>query len=118
VAVAKNPAVDRRSVRVAIKRRGIVAIYLLSIITLGIYAIYWAVKTKEELKGLGAEIPSAWLIIVPIANLYWLYRYTLGWAERVKKDGNGLLYFIIFLLVFPVFPAIVQSELNKLATTT
>ena len=32
-----------------IQKRNIVAVYLLSIITLGIYGIYWEVKTKDEI---------------------------------------------------------------------
>ena len=55
---------------VTIKKRNILLVYLFSFITFGIYAIYWLVKTKEEIKGLGAEIPTGWLIILPIGNLY------------------------------------------------
>ncbi len=62
-----------------IKNRNIVAVYLLTIFTLGIYGIYWQVQTKEEIKGLGADIPTAWLLIVPIANIYWLYKYAEGY---------------------------------------
>ena len=86
-----------------------------SIITLGIYAIYWAVSTKNEINSLGANIPTGWLIIIPIANLYWIYKYSEGFAQYVKKDNNTLLWFILYILVGIVMPAIVQSELNKLA---
>ena len=98
-----------------VKRRNIVLIYLFSIITLGIYAIYWTVSTKNEMNSLGAKIPTAWLIIVPIANLYWVYRYCEGFAQTVKKDNNTLLWFILYILVGIIMPAIVQSELNKVA---
>lgn len=98
-----------------IQKRNIVAVYLLSIITFGIYAIYWEVKTKEEINSLGADIPTAWLLIIPIANIYWIYKYAEGYSEKVKKDNNGVLWFIVFWLVSIIMPAIVQSDLNKIA---
>jgi hypothetical protein len=99
-----------------IKRRDILAIYLLAIITFGIYAIYWLVQTKKEMNSLGATIPTAWLLIIPIANLYWMYRYCEAFATYVKKDNNTVLWFILYVLIGIIMPAIVQSELNKLAS--
>ncbi len=100
----------------AIKNRNIFLVYFFSIITLGIYGLYWLVKTKEEMKGLGAEIPTSWLLIIPIGNLYWMYKYCEGFATKVKRDNNTILWFILYILVWIVVPAIVQSELNKLAS--
>ena len=88
---------------------------LLSIITLGIYGIYWQVKTKEELKSLGADIPTAWLLIIPIANIYWTYKYADGYSTKLKKDNNGVLWFLVFYFIGIITPAIVQTDLNKLA---
>lgn len=98
-----------------VKHRNIFLVYFFSVITLGIYAIYWAVSTKNEINSLRAKIPTGWLIIVPIANLYWIYRYCEGFALKVKKDNNTILWFILYALVGIVMPAIIQSELNKLA---
>jgi hypothetical protein len=98
-----------------IKKRNPVWVIIFSIITLGVYLIYWFVKTKEEIKSLGAVLPSAWLIIVPIGNLYLLYRYCEGFSEYVKKDRMGAIWFLLSVTLFPVFPVIVQTELNKLA---
>lgn len=97
-----------------ITKRNIVLIYLLGIVTLGIYIIYWMKKTKDELNELGAQIPTAWLIIIPIANIYWLYKYAEGFSKVTKKE-SVLLWFIVFFLIGIAMPAIVQSELNKLA---
>ncbi len=98
-----------------VKHRNILLVYLFSIITFGIYAIYWLVSTKNDINSLGAKIPTAWLIIIPRANLYWIYKYCEGFAENVKKDNNTLLWFIVSILVGIIMPAIVQSELNKIA---
>jgi hypothetical protein len=100
-----------------IKKRNILAVYLFAIITLGIYLIYWLVQTKKEMNSLGASIPTAWLLIIPIANLYWMWKYCEGFAVYVKKDNNTILWFLLYFFVGIIMPAIIQSELNKLATT-
>ena len=98
-----------------IKKRNIVKVYLLSIITLGIYYIYWLYKTKNELNELGAQIPTFWLAIIPIVSLYWLYKYAEGFAQISRKE-NATIWFLVFWLVGPlVMPAVVQSELNRIA---
>jgi hypothetical protein len=89
-------------------------VYLLSILTFGIYYLYWAVQTKEEMNSLGANIPTGWLLIIPIANLYWWYKYCDAFAKFVSKDNNGVMYFIIFIFLPIIIPAIVQSGLNEI----
>jgi hypothetical protein len=98
-----------------IKRRSPVAVVIFSIITLGIYLIYWIVATKEEMKSLGAEIPSAWLLIVPIGNMYLLYKYCEGFSDHVKKDKMGVVWTLLAFSCFPAVLVIIQVELNKLA---
>lgn len=98
-----------------IKKRNPVWVVIFSIITCGIYLIYWFVQTKEEIKSLGAEIPSAWLIIVPIANIYLFYRYCDGFSTFVKKDNLGIVWFLVSVTIPPFLPVVVQVELNKLA---
>jgi hypothetical protein len=99
----------------AISKRSLLKVYLLGIITLGIYFIYWIVKSKNEINSLGAKIPTAWFLIIPIANLYWLYRYAEGFSDFVKKDKNSVIWFLLFWFVPIILPAIVQYELNKLS---
>ena len=100
-----------------IKRRDIVLVYILGFITFGIYFVYWAVQTKKEMNGMGGTIPTAWLLIIPIANLYWIYKYCEAFSAYVKKDNNAVLWFILYVLVGFIMPAIVQSELNRLAAS-
>ncbi|MCK5040016.1 MAG: DUF4234 domain-containing protein [Candidatus Aenigmarchaeota archaeon] len=98
-----------------VKKRNILVVYLLTIVTFGLYGIYWTISTKTEMNELGAEIPTAWLMIIPIVNLYWLYKYCEGFATKVKKDNNTVLWFVVYLFIGIVMPFIIQSELNKLA---
>ena len=97
-----------------IKRRNPALVIIFTIITFGIYEIYWFVKTKNEINSLGAEIPTAWLLIIPIANLYWEYKYAEGFSKYVEKDDNAILWFLLLLFVAPVAMIIFQVELNKL----
>jgi len=98
-----------------IQHRNIVTCILLAIVTFGIYGIYWAVKTKDEINSLGAQIPTAFLLIIPIANIYFVYKYAEGFAIYVMKDKNTILWFVLYLVIAPVAAILVQIELNKLA---
>lgn len=98
------------------KQRNPVTVFFLSLITFGIYSLVWEVKTKNELKAQGADIPTAWLIIVPIANLYWIWKYSLGVEQVSKGKVSAVLTLILLLLLSIVGQAILQSEFNKLGS--
>ena len=98
-----------------IKRRSPVAVILLTIFTFGIYGIYWVFKTKDEINSLGAKIPTAWLIFIPLVNWYFMYRYAEGFSISVKKDNTPILWFLLWFFIAPVAMIITQLELNKFA---
>ena len=98
-----------------VKKRNIVLVYLFIFITFNIYMVYWFVATKNEMNKLGASIPTAWLLILPIGNIYWIYKYCEGFSTIVKKDNNKILWFLLSLFIGIIMPAIVQSELNKIS---
>lgn len=99
------------------KQRSPGAVFILSLVTFGIYSIVWQVKTKNELNSLGAKIPTAWLIIVPLANLYWIWKYAEGVEQVSKGEVSAIMVLILLLLLSIVGMAILQSEFNsKLAT--
>ena len=105
------------------KQRNPFAVFFLPFITLGIYGLVWQVKTKGEMNRLGSNIPTAWLLIVPIVNYYWLWKYSEG-VEQVTGDKlSAPISFILLFLLGSIGAAIVQSEFNKVsgqsvATTT
>lgn len=97
-----------------LKERNVVLVYLLGIFTLGIYFIYWYVQTKREInENFGASIPTCWLLIIPIANIYWIFKYAEAYSLYVIKDDNKILWALLFILVGIIVPALVQIELNK-----
>ena len=97
------------------QKRSPVMVVILSVITLGIYAIWWYVTTKNEMNAKGAQIPTAWLIIVPIANIYWDWKFCEGVETVTNKGmGAGTAFLLLFFLGI-IGAAIIQSELNKVA---
>ncbi|WP_196810957.1 DUF4234 domain-containing protein [Arthrobacter sp. 35W] len=86
---------------------------LLPIITFGIYFLVWEVKTKNEMNRAGAAIPSAWWLIVPIANIWWLWQYSVG-VEKFTNNGMGrqASFWLLLLLGF-IGAAIVQMKFNE-----
>ncbi len=97
------------------KRRSPVGLIVLSIVTLGIYALVWYVVTKNEMNAQGASIPTAWLIIIPIANIYWQWKFCVG-VEKVTNGGmSAAVAFLLIWLLSVIGMAIIQSSLNKVA---
>lgn len=98
------------------KNRNLFAVFALPLITFGIYGLVWLVKTKEEMNSLGAKIPTAWLLIVPIANIYWLWKYSEGVDQVSGGKMSTPLAFILELFLGIIGNVILQSEFNKLAS--
>lgn len=97
------------------KNRNPVVVLLLTLITCGLYYLYWLVATKQEMTRLGAAIPTAWLIIIPFVNLWWLWRWATG-VELVTKGAWGAgPAFVLCLLLAIVGAPLTQSYLNKVA---
>jgi len=98
-------------------RRDLLEVFLFTIITFGLYSIYWAVMTKRELNRAGAIIPSAILIIIPFINLYFWYRYVQAYVKIVRKsyqEMDVLVYLLIMILpgIHLIGMAILQNGYN------
>ena len=90
-----------------------ILVLVLSFFTCGIYYIYWLVVSKIEMNNRGADIPTAWLLIIPFVNIYWLWR----WSQGVEKVTNGALTavptFLLCWVIAIIGGAIIQSYFNK-----
>jgi Domain of unknown function (DUF4234) len=107
------------------KRRGILFVLLISLITIGIYTIYWAYKTHEELKqhtgeGLGGVLGLViWIILNPVSafvipsEIGKMYNRA-GRASPVT-GWTGLWLFPFGILIIPaiVWFVKVQGSLNQ-----
>lgn len=99
------------------KNRSPIVVFLLLMVTFGIYGIYWSVSTKNELNNKGAGIPTAWLLIVPVVNFYWMWKYAEGAAKVSNGSMTTEMTFVLFVLLGYVGMAIIQNEFNKLTVT-
>lgn len=100
------------------QKRSVVMVIVLTLITFGIYGIVWFVKTKNEMNSQGANIPTAWLMIVPIVNLYWMWKYSGGVEHVTRGKTSQVMAFILLLVVnqfFFIGTAIIQDAFNKVA---
>ncbi len=104
----------------AVKKRNPIFVIVASLITCGLYAVYWFYKTTRELGEVNKSTtnPVLWTIalFIPFVNLYFLWKYS-GEAEKVMKGKQSqLILFIAWLVFFPIAQYLVQKELNKVAT--
>lgn len=100
------------------QQRGLAMVFILTIVTLGIYSIYWFAKTRGEMNAKGADVPTTWLIIIPIVSIYYLYKYSMGVEKVTGAKMNGVVAFIILWFLTIVGMLIVQNEFNALAGGT
>ena len=98
------------------KRRNPGLVFFLPIITFGIYALVWYVRSKREMNTKGAQIPTAWLIIVPIVEWWWLWKFSQGVEMVTNKEMSAVAAFLLLFFLGSIGMAIVQSSLNKVAT--
>lgn len=103
--------------------RSIPLCIIFSLITCGIYGIYWMIKLNDEVNILSGE-PYATsggivflltIITCGIYGLYWLYKMGER-CDRIKGvNGNsGILYLILGLVGFSIISyCLIQDTLNK-----
>ena len=107
-----------------VKNRNVALVIIFSIITFGIYAIYWLVKTTLELKELGStDAPNPWLLLatlIPIVGIfvgiYYIYKYSTALEGISNGATNKWLILILWIVIYPVAQVLIQIELNKHAT--
>ena len=106
----------RTTVAAGLTNRSPIMVLLLTIITFGIYAIYWHIKTAWELKDCGADIPTAWLIIIPIISIWWMWKMCEG--VELVTDGrmSTAVAFILLYLLGMIGAMIIQNSLNDVAS--
>ena len=107
----------------AIKQRNIVTCILLSLVTCGIYGIYWLVMMAKEAVSVKDPMDSGILEIVLMLFLPFLgfflaeKKFAEGCAEKgIAHSDNSILYLILGLVGLGIVSAcMMQNDLNKLA---
>lgn len=103
-----------------IKRRNMLMQVLLTVVTFGIYPIYWFyVTAKEMTESTGAKgSPSllTLLLFIPFANLYSYWKHSDLVEGLTNSRYNKVLVFLLWLFFSPAVWVITQAELNRRAT--
>ena len=107
----------------AIKERNIVTCIVLSLITCGIYGIYWVIMLAREAVSVKDPADSGILEIVLMLFLPFLgiflceKKFAEGCAEKgVAHSDNSILYLILGLVGLGIVSmCMLQNDLNKVA---
>lgn len=111
-----------------IKERNIVVCILLSIVTCGIYGIYWfitltddASRANDDPNFTGVKAFLFTIITCGIYSIYWNYKigkemYEANQKKGIQTSDNSVLYLILGLFGFGIVTyCLVQNELNTIA---
>jgi hypothetical protein len=98
------------------KVRSPVKVFIFSLITCGIYGIYWLVSTKNSMNKAGAQVPTAWLIIIPLANYYWFWKYSEAVENYTGSGVSAIEAFLLLAIIGFIGYPIIQSGFNKVAS--
>ncbi len=108
-----------------IKRRDIVTSIILSIVTCGIYGIFWFISMVDDVRIATKDnsIPTggtAFLLTIVTCGIYSIYLfYKLGKAmfeSKISNSDNSVLYLVLTIFgLLIVNYCIIQNELNTYA---
>ncbi len=108
--------------------RNLVLAIILSLVTCGIYSIYWFIVMTDEANTVSGEQGTSGvlafvftLITCGIYGFYWYYKmgqklYQAGQRTGRQINDNSILYLILGIFGFGIINyALIQSDLNKFA---
>ena len=98
-----------------LQRRDPIFVLIVWLVTFGFYGIYWQVMTKLELNASGANIPTAWLIIIPFINIWWTWKLSEGVEQVTQGKMSGIVAFLLLFFISFVGGAVIQDSLNSFA---
>ena len=112
------------------KERNIAVCIILSIVTCGIYGLYWIYCIVEETKIMTGDDEGPGGVMVIILSIvtcsiylwYWMFTTGKKLDDLNEREGNassnyGVLFLILAILELSIVNyAIIQNEINKRAT--
>lgn len=111
---------------VMMQKRSILTCVILSIVTCGIYSLYWFVMLTEDANRLsGRQSPSgitALLLTIVTCGIYGLYwAYQMGetlYGARMQRgymgSNNNVLYLVLEFVCYVAGYAVMQNEINQI----
>ena len=106
-----------------IERRSIPLSVILTIVTCGLYGLYWIIKLNDEINQLAGEpnaTSSGMVILLSIVTcgiyeFYWLYKMGER-GDKIKgvNSSSGILYIVIAILGLSIVDlCLIQDTVNK-----
>ena len=115
-----------------IQERSPIVVILLSVVTCGLYALYWIYKMSQEIQMVEKERESTspglelllCIVTCGLYTYYWYYKY----AKKIyviqddldirPAEDNGILYIILAVFQLHIISmAIMQASFNKVILT-
>lgn len=110
-----------------IEKRNIATAVILSIVTCGIYGIYWFIKLNDEINSLSGNTNDTsggmaflfTLITCNIYGLYWMYKMgekldVVYAGKGMPTQSRGMLYLVLSLFGLSIISyALMQDSINK-----
>ncbi len=110
-----------------VKEKNIALCIVFTLITCGIYGIYWFVTLTDDTNTISGENGTSGvmsfvltLVTCGIYGLYWAYKcgekIDIAHQNRGEASSNGgILYLILFIFGGIIAYALIQNEINKFA---
>ena len=114
-----------------VQARDIVVAVILSIVTCGIYSIFWTIKLVDDVNRVANDQSAysggiTWLLMFVTGGIYGWYWYyqaakKMQYAKQVRnmrtEDNTEILYLVLAIFGFAIVDmCLIQSDLNKMAT--
>jgi len=105
------------------RQRCAVSILLLSLISCGIYLIYWIYTVTDDLNSIDGDttsplaVVSLGVITCGIYTLYWWYKLgeRIAKIEKNPNSNDSLVFLMLSLFGFSIVAAMIaQNKLNKI----
>lgn len=103
---------------ISFKKRSIGLCILYSIITFGIYSIFWYRNIARDVRTktvVGPNPNDIWLIFIPFYGIYAMIMYDYVLGKAFKEEFSLDYLFILLLLLGPIGLIIAQVKLNEVA---
>lgn len=111
-----------------IEKRNVGLSILYTVLTCGIYGIFWFIKLTDEANALSGEMGTTGgmafllgLVTCGLYTIYWNYKMGKTIYKAQERAGmpatdNSILYLILAIFGFQIISyAIIQSDINALA---
>ena len=93
---------------------------ILTIITFGIYILYWFYQVSMEMKDATNDTqasPALWVVLffIPFGGFYSTYKFSELYEKFSTENFNKWLLFVLYIVFSPAVWFIVQTDLNRRA---